>query len=207
MIGVKLRISQIRVRVLAAALGITFGSLCISLQHLSAQDQKASGSLSLGKMADGKQWTIQNLNIDIVPSYCYDDAAKNCLQYGRLYTWESARRACQSLGASWRLPTDEEWRRMAKEYGGVSADSEDKGKSAYKALLTGGSSGFNAVLGGGRTEHGEYVRLEVHGFYWAASEIDHATGWSYNFGKGGLALHRQSGSEKQSAFSVRCIRD
>ena len=128
MIGVKLRISQIRVRVLAAALGITFGSLCISLQHLSAQDQKASGSLSLGKMADGKQWTIQNLNIDIVPPYCYDDAAKNCLQYGRLYTWESARRACQSLGASWRLPTDEEWRRMAKEYGGVSADSEDKGQ-------------------------------------------------------------------------------
>jgi len=34
-----------------------------------------------------------------------------------------------------------------------------------------------------------------------------ATGWSYNFGRGGQALHRQSGGEKQRAFSVRCIRD
>ena len=40
---------------------------------------------------------------------------------------------------------------MAKHYGGVSADSDDKGKAAYKTLLTGGSSGFNAVLGGGRS--------------------------------------------------------
>jgi hypothetical protein len=40
---------------------------------------------------------------------------------------------------------------MAKHYGGVSADSDDKGKAAYKTLLTGGSAGFNAVLGGGRS--------------------------------------------------------
>ena len=35
-------------------------------------------------------------------------------------------RVCQSLGGGWRLPTDDEWRQMAKRYGGVSDDSADK---------------------------------------------------------------------------------
>jgi uncharacterized protein (TIGR02145 family) len=158
-------------------------------------------------MADGKQWTTRNLNVKTVASYCYEDAEMNCLHYGRLYTWESARQACQSLGDGWRLPTDDEWRQMAKHYGGVSEDSDDRGKAAYKALLAGGSSGFSALLGGGRSDDGQYARLEAHGFYWTASESDPATGWFYNFGRGGQALHRQSGGEKQRAFSVRCVRE
>ena len=142
-----------------------------------------------------------------MPSYCYEDTELNCRRYGRLYTWESARRVCQSLGDGWRLPTDDEWRQMAKHYGGVSEDSDDKGKAAYKALLAGGSSGFNALLGGGRSDDGQYARLEAHGFYWTASEIDPGSAWFYNFGRGGQALHRQSGGEKQRAFSVRCVRE
>ncbi len=49
-------------------------------------------------------------------------------------------------------------------------DAADGGKAAYKALQTGGSSGFNALLGGNRTQNGEYARLEAHGFYWTATE-------------------------------------
>ena len=157
-------------------------------------------------MADGKVWMTRNLDVDISPSYCYEDAQSNCRRYGRLYTWESARRACESLGDGWRLPTDEEWRRLAKQYGGVSMDSEDKGKAAYSALLAGGSAAFNAILGGGRSQNGEYARLEAHGFYWTASAIDPANAYYYNFGKGGLALHRQDGGEKPRAFSVRCVK-
>jgi len=84
---------------------------------------------------------------------------------------------------------------------------DDRGKATYKALLAGGSSGFNALLGGGRSDDGQYARLEAHGFYWTASESDPAIGWFYNFGRGGQALHRQSGGEKQRAFSVRCVRE
>lgn len=170
-----------------------------SMGRLSAQSHK--------RMADGKQWTTDNLAVKTAASYCYADAEANCSRYGRLYTWESARRVCQSLGPEWRLPSDSEWRQLARLYGGVSADSEDKGKAAYQALLVGGSSGFNAVLGGGRSEDGEYARLEAHGFYWTASEQDPGTAWYYNFGRGGGALHRQDGGEKPRAFSVRCLRD
>lgn len=206
MTSIKHNTRRIRICIVSIALSLAFGSVNAPVERLAAQDQKASGGMySSKRMADGKQWTTHNLNVNVLPSYCYEDAERNCRQYGRLYTWESARRACQSLGGGWRLPTDDEWRQMAKHYGGVSADSEDKGKAAYKALLTGGSSGFDAVLGGGRSDDGEYARLEAHGFYWTASEIDPAIGWSYNFGRGGLALHRQSGLEKDWAVSVRCV--
>jgi len=157
-------------------------------------------------MADGKEWTVENLNAGTESSYCYDDAELNCRRYGRLYTWESAQGACRSMGKGWRLPTEDDWRRLARHYGGVSEDSDDRGKAAYAALFIGGSSGFNALLGGGRSEAGEYARLEAHGFYWTASESDPATAWFYNFGKGGLAIHRQREGEKQQAFSVRCVR-
>jgi uncharacterized protein (TIGR02145 family) len=197
-----------RVLAVSIVLSLAFGPVSASLQRVSAQDQKASGAMDSSKrMADGKQWTTRNLDVTIAPSYCYENAELNCRRYGRLYTWDSARRVCQSLGDGWRLPTDDEWRQMAKRYGGVSEDSEDEGKAAYQALSAEGSSGFSALLGGGRSDDGQYARLEAHGFYWTASEGDPASAWFYNFGRGGLALHRQSGGEKQRAFSVRCVRD
>lgn len=120
------------------ALSLTFGCLSASWERLSAQDRSASISYSSRRMADGKQWMTQNLNVKTVPAYCYEDAETNCRQYGRLYTWESARQGCQSLGDGWRLPTNDEWRQMAEQYGGVREDSDDAGKAAYKALPIGG---------------------------------------------------------------------
>ncbi len=201
----------IRVYVASIALSIALGSAGASLESRSAQAQKASGgggtTHSSRRMADGKQWTTANLNVNASPSYCYDDAEPNCRRYGRLYTWESAQRGCQSLGDGWRLPTDAEWRQLAKHYGGVGDDSAGSGRAAYTALAIGGMSGFNAVLGGNRSLDGQYARSEAHGFYWTASENDPASAPFYNFGKGGQALYRQSQGEKQMAISVRCVRE
>ena len=181
----------IRAVVLAIMMGFTLG---FGASHASR------------RMADGREWSTRNLDSNVVPSYCYEDAEVNCRRYGRLYPWESARRVCQALGEGWRLPTDGEWRQLAKKYGGVSEDSDDGGKAAYRTLLPGGGSGFNALLGGGRGEDGQYARLEAHGFYWTASEAEPGAACFYNFGKGGLALYRQSSGEKARAISVRCVR-
>lgn len=159
-------------------------------------------------MPDGLHWMTENLNVAAEPSYCYDDAAENCRRYGRLYTWESAQRACRSLGNGWRLPTNEEWRDLAKHYGGLREETPDLGKAAYTALITGGASGFNAVFGGGRADKsGEYQRLDAHGFYWTASESSADRGWFYNFGKNGQSINRHKDGEKLEAVSVRCVRE
>ena len=160
------------------------------------------------RMQDGRLWTTTNLDVDIDGWYCYGDAPANCRRYGRLYTWEAAQKGCLSLGEGWRSPTNDEWRLLVTRYGGLREESDDTGKAAYTALVTGGSSGFDALLGGGReATSGEYARLEAHGFYWTASETGASTAWIYNFGKGGQSVNRHREMLKQWAFSVRCIRN
>jgi uncharacterized protein (TIGR02145 family) len=192
----------------ALALGIALGPVggAASTQP-SSKAQNSPGMAASKRMADGKEWTTANLNLNTSSSYCYEDSEPNRRPYGRLYTWESAQRGCQSLGERWRLPTDDEWRQMAKHYGGVGIDSPDNGKAAYTALLSGGTSGFDAVLGGNRSVEGRYERLEAHGFFWTLSTNDPKTALFYNFGKGSQALYRQSEGEKQMALSVRCVRE
>ena len=199
--------TPIGIRVAAVALSVAFGSVgAAGSTPNAATAQNVTGPNASRRMADAKEWTTTNLNINVSPSFCYDDAESNCRRYGRLYTWESAQRACSSLGGGWRLPTDDEWRQMAKRYGGISDDSADKGKAAFTALLSGGTSGFNAVLGGNRSD-GQYARLEAHGLYWTSSDRDPGTAPFYNFGQGGQALHRQPQGQKTMAISVRCVRD
>jgi len=193
-------------RVLGIALGLALVSAggADSVRR-SAADQKVSDTNPSSRpMADGKEWTVSNLNVEAPSSYCYGDAEQNCRRYGRLYTWESAQRVCPSLGPGWRLPTDDEWRRLAKSYGGVSDDSADQGRAAFAALLKGGRSGFDAVLGGNRSD-GKYARLDEHGFYWTASARDRETVPFYNFGKNGGALHRQpEGDKRMAIFGAVC---
>ena len=199
-----------RVTTGAIALSIAVGSVGASCStHRSAEDRTVPATIhSSRRMPDGKLWMTENLNVDAGGSYCYEDAEPNCRRYGRLYTWESAQRACRSLGDGWRLPTSDEWRQMAKHHGGVSDESDDRGKAAYEALLIGGSSGFNALLGGNRnSDDGRYARLEAHGFYWTASENGPGSASFYNFAKGGLSLHHQREGEKQMALSARCVRE
>jgi uncharacterized protein (TIGR02145 family) len=159
-------------------------------------------------MPDNKKWMTTNLNIDIPGSYCYENTTQKCDQYGRLYNWKSAQEGCLLLGEGWRLPTNEEWQKMVKSYGGVRDDSEDGGKAAYVALIDGGKAGFNVIYGGGRNPDGTYARADAHGFYWTATESDTANAWFYNFGINGKIVNRhQDGEKESSAISVRCIRD
>jgi len=160
------------------------------------------------RMPDGKQWMTENLAVPAEPSYCYDNSNEQCVKYGRLYTWASAQHACRALGSGWRLPTNEEWYALAKHYGGLREETADLGKAAFTALMVGGTSGFNAVLGGGLTDKsGEYQRADAHGFYWTASESGPDTAWMYNFGKGGQSVNRHASAEKLWGVAVRCVRD
>ena len=129
-------------------------------------------------LLDGNLWMTANLNLSIPNSYCYENVKENCKQYGRLYIWESAKQGCKLLGEGWRLPSNGEWRQLTMLYGGIAEDSNVTRKVAYKALLNTGTSGFNALLGGGRETDGQHARLDAHGFYWTATKIDSSTAWS-----------------------------
>jgi len=152
---------------------------------------------------NGRTWMAQNLNYDAGEGcWFYEDDPKNGEKYGRLYTWEAAKRACPP---GWRLPTDAEWRAMAKVYGGVNDDASDGGKAAYEALIEGGSSGFSAQLGGLRDSSGDFSLLGSWGVYWSAAERDSDRAWGYRFDGFGK-LNRDLGL-KSSGRSCRCLQD
>ncbi len=93
---------------------------------------------------------------------------------------------------------------MTKVYG-LSEDSIDYRKVAYKALLYGGSAQFNAAMGGGRNADGTYARLNAHAFYWTVTENDSSTAWLYNFSKGGQFINRHPVSKKnRGSFRTVC---
>jgi len=199
-----------RTCLVASALSVAFGSAAggCSTPRSVGKDEMSRAVESSRRMADGRQWLTENLRIGTSASYCYGDSDVNCRRYGRLYTWDAAQQGCRSLGVGWRLPTDEEWRTLAKHYGGVREDSDDGGKASYKALISGGSAGFNALHGGNREPaDGRYARADAHGFYWTASETDARRAWFYNFGFGQRSLNRHPEGNKQMAVSVRCIRE
>jgi uncharacterized protein (TIGR02145 family) len=173
---------------------------CVSSRVLHDSD---GNSYTVKVMSDGRTWTTNNLRLALPGSYCYDDAASQCLRLGRLYTWASAAQVCTRLGTGWRLPTDDEWWQLAKAYGGLLGDSE--GRAASTDLLAGRPSGFDAVLGGNREAAGGYARLDEHGIYWTATESDNEHAWFYNFGRLGLNRHR--GGDKSMAVSVRCVEE
>ena len=153
---------------------------------------------------NGKTWMAENLNYEVADSWCYDDKSSNCEKYGRLYSWAAAKKACAAVG--WRLPTDQEWRNMAKQYGGADDDAADGGKAAYKALINKGDSGFAALLGGWRGPRGDYSYLGVRGYYWSGTEKGTQNAWGYIFLSVDGKLYRR-GSVKSYGFSCRCLKD
>jgi uncharacterized protein (TIGR02145 family) len=187
---------MMRIAVLAILAILAIG--CTAGRVLHDSD---GNSYTVKVMSDGRAWTTENLRLALPGSYCHGDAAPQCLRLGRLYTWASAAQACTRLGTRWRLPTDDEWRQLAKAYGGLLGDFE--GRAAPSDLFAGRPSGFNAKLGGNREADGTYARLDEHGFYWTATESDREHAWFYNFGR--LGLNRHPGGNKSMAVSVRCI--
>ncbi len=90
-------------------------------------------------------------------------------------------------------------------YGGVAQDSNVTRKEAYKRLLYGGDSGFNATLSGGRNPDGQYSRLDAHGFYWTAEATAAQPGFTI-LGRDRRLFYQQDGGEQLRAFSVRCVK-
>ena len=130
-------------------------------------------------------------------SWYYNDDPGAYGSYGRLYTFEGAQTACAQLGDCWRVPTEAEWTALLESY----PDAE----AAYAALIEGGSSGFEARLGGFRHFNGGFFELGVFGMYWSSTEMEIAS-ISLWFKEAqqtvGTAFTRNDGG-----ISCRCIKD
>ncbi|MEN0004689.1 MAG: FISUMP domain-containing protein [Bacteroidota bacterium] len=144
----------------------------------------------------GKTWLAENLNYDVGGGcWFYENDPANGKKYGRLYTWEAAKRACPP---GWRLPKLEEIDALLQEYG--------SGEKAYQAMIKGGRSGFDALFSGYRMTGGMFAFLEVISDYWLATKSGKGKAYNFRFHLIIKSLEKVI-SNQGLGFSVRCIRD
>jgi len=82
-----------------------------------------------------KVWLVGNLSYagkELSFARCYDNS-RSCDEFGRLYNYESAKKACP---AGFRLPSQEEWERVLKKVGVKGADKL-KSYDGFAALNAG----------------------------------------------------------------------
>jgi uncharacterized protein (TIGR02145 family) len=172
-------------------------------------------------------WMAQNLNYKTGNSRCYNDSASYCKKYGRLYDWNTAKKACP---AGWHLPSLAEWDILAKAAGGKNddedydADSDVVGK-ALKAK-TGWNRddnfdkdgngtddyGFAALPGGNfsdtndsRENFFEYAGRT--GAWWTATEADNEDRAYFRIISYNQDELFDNTFYKEDGFSVRCVVD
>ena len=116
------------------------------------------------KMKDNREWLGSNLSVEVDNSWCYKNEEK-CNEKGRLYTLESAKEACRSLGNEWRLPTIYEWIKLGESY---EKDHELINTSifAYRTLRSIRSE-FHLMLSGWKNKEGIFEEMGTQGYYWA----------------------------------------
>jgi len=125
-------------------------------------------------------WMAENLNFDCPGSKCYDNDPKNANIYGRLYDWETAKKACPP---GWHLPSNEEWQALVDFAGGGEiARKKLKAKNGWNrngngtdefnfSVLPGGY-GYIQKFGNFFSNNVNYRNIGYLGFWWNSSTED-----------------------------------
>ena len=162
----------------------------------------------------------ENLNYEMPESWYYDDNQENGATYGRLYTWEAAKKACPEC---WHLPSEEEWIILERHLG-MSEEEADvfllraegvgtklKSESGWEPVdgknLGSNESGFNALPGGhrGYDKNHSFELMGKRGAWWSSTPTGR-----YAFRR--ALYYDKSGIDRDPAtralgFSVRCVKD
>jgi len=144
-------------------------------------------------------WMAENLKYNAEGSKCYDDKPGNCKQYGRLYNWETAMKACPS---GWHLPSEKEWQALVDFAGGRHVAGEKLKAKNYKGT---DEFGFSALPGGTGNSTG-FRYVDAIGYWWSSVEGNSNKAYSRSMFYHDKHTHWE-GNSKSHLFSVRCVQD
>lgn len=156
----------------------------------------------------GLEWLGDNLNYKTADSFCYKDEDDQCMVFGRLYTWDAAKKACP---AGFRLPTHADfeslWTAAGADFNAgylIKADYGWSGETNGNDTLK-----FSAMPAGNRFDDETYGNTAKFAFFWSGDDssegvapgsarVWYLTSKSMAFG--------YMSKPKNFGFSVRCVR-
>lgn len=107
-------------------------------------------------MAENLKATSTSTETSVSGVYVYNNSESNLAEYGRLYTWDAAKKPFIS---GWHLPSQAEWNILTRTLG----------SDVAVKLKVGGSSGFEGKFGGYRTYTGQYLEMGSWGGFWTST--------------------------------------
>jgi uncharacterized protein (TIGR02145 family) len=158
-------------------------------------------------------WMAENLNYQTDSgSWCYNNSADSCENYGRLYDWNTAKTVCP---AGWKLPSRQEWNVLASAAGGGSkAGKKLKARSGWCDRGNGTDDyGFSALPGGRRYSGGRsgsgFSFVGYNGYLWTAEEENDSTAYYRDIYCNDIKYSNvlEDYDYKSNGLSVRCIKE
>ena len=177
---------------------------------------------------------IGDISGDITTTYYfnYGDSEEHSDIYGKLYSWAAIMNGAASSNANpsevqgvcpdgWHVPSDGEWKELEMYLGMNQTDADDIGNrgtdEGEKLKETGitywitndfstNESWFTALPGGYRFDNGNYTGKGYSAYFWSATENNVNNAWYRKLGFDYPTITRYA-KEKESAFSIRCIKD
>lgn len=212
-------------------------SLILSAVVMTAMMLSSCGSGASKEVTIGKQvWMTQNLNVDKFrngdpipeaktdeewkkagengePAWCYyNNNPDNGDRYGKLYNWYAVNDSRGLAPEGWKIPSDEDWRRLTDFLGGESVAGKKMKYTDFWADNDGESgngtneSGFSGLPGGSRDYDGTFYYIGKDGYWWSSTEDNAGFAWLRLLDSKDGNVYRL-GLCKQDGFSVRCLRD
>ena len=217
-----------RVKYLESVLSITYNSgntnTC-NYGTVSDYDGNQYKTLTIGT----KTWMVENLRVmhyssgvSIPTTGCFAYSFNETLTptYGRLYTWatamngqttESSQGVCPT---GWHIPTDLEFTTMLDFYGGATVaggKTKEFGLSHWSSPNTGvtETNCINVLPSGfwdPNSSPDKFNNKGIAGYFWSSTQNSASYAWSRNFYYNNVAV-LQGNSHKNSAISIRCVKD
>jgi uncharacterized protein (TIGR02145 family) len=152
----------------------------------------------------------------------YNSENENERVYGSLYNWYAVTDARGICPAGWRVPADEDWKVLERELGMSTSSSnrsglrdryaggrlKEKGTTRWNGpnILATDEYGFRALPGGYIDIKGTSQTRARNGNWWTSTELNELNAMYRNLYHENAGIYR-SGINKNSGFSVRCMRE
>ncbi|TVQ89264.1 MAG: hypothetical protein EA393_07315 [Bacteroidetes bacterium] len=166
------------------------------------RDGKSYETVTIGNQV----WMAENLAYEPTSgNYCASDNDKSNVEtYGYLYNWQTALNVCP---VGWHLPSDNEWKELTTFVGFFDSVKKLKAKSGWSDNGNGSDDyGFTALPGGECSWGGALFFVGHSGYWWSATEANTDRAWRRSIYYS-LSHVNFDPSDKESGFSVRCVRD